>query len=167
MREHVEALTNTVTAKYELAVEILRSYGTFRFTATGWSMLPAIWSGDMLVVDRVRAGQIQIGDIAVVGRDGRLCAHRVVRLPERTKNQNWITQGDALPTPDRPFVENEFLGRVTEVFRAGRCIALSPNLKGIDFLLAQIVRRSVFATRVFVYLSNKFKSRRVEPLCQR
>jgi signal peptidase I len=167
MREHVEALTNTVTAKYELAVEILRSYGTFRFTATGWSMLPAIWSGDMLVVDRVRAGQIQIGDIAVVGRDGRLCAHRVVRLPEDTKNENWITQGDGLPTPDRPFVENEFLGRVTEVFRAGRCIALSPNLKGIDFLLAQIVRRSVFATRVFVYLSNKFKSRRVEPLCQR
>jgi len=167
MREHVEALTNTVTAKYELAVEILRSYGTFRFTATGWSMLPAIWSGDMLVVDRVRAGQIQIGDIAVVGRDGRLCAHRVVRLPEGIKNQNWTTQGDALPTPDRPFDENEFLGRVTEVFRAGRCIALSPNLKGIDFLLAQIVRRSVFATRVFVYLSNKFKSRRVEPLCQR
>jgi signal peptidase I len=167
MRQHIEALTNTVAAKYELAVEILRSYGTFRFAATGWSMLPAIWSGDTLVVDRVRAGQIQMGDIALVGRDGRLCAHRVVRLPEGPENQYWITQGDALPTPDRPVVENEFLGRVTEVFRAGRCIALSPNLRGIDFLLAQIVRRSVFSTRVFVYLSNKFKSRRVEPLCQR
>jgi len=166
MRQSAKILAETVTAKCELAVEILRSYGTFRFTATGWSMLPAVWSGDTLVVDRVRADQIQIGDIAVVGREGRLCAHRIVRLPEVPGNQYWITQGDALPTPDRPVVENEFLGRVAEVLRGGRCITVSANLKGIDFLIAQIVRRSVFATRVFVYLSSKCKSRKVESLCQ-
>ncbi len=166
MRQRAEALADSATAKCELAAEILRSYGRVRFRATGSSMLPTVWSGDTLVVACVTADQIQIGDIALVGRDGRLCAHRVVCLPEGPRNRYWITQGDAMPTPDRPVVESELLGRVTKINRAGECITVSPKLKGNDFLLAQIVRRSVFATRIFLYMSSRGNSQKVESLCQ-
>ena len=109
---------------------------------------------------------IQLGDIALVGRDGRLCAHRVVRLPRGPGDWVWITRGDAMPTPDQPVIENELLGRVTKIIRAGEYITTPQNLKGIDLLLAQIVRRSVFAARVFVYLTSRWNAEKVESLCQ-
>jgi signal peptidase I len=157
---------DVVSATRELAEEVLRSFGSLRFAATGWSMLPAVRSGDTLVIDRVTPNQIQVGDIALVGRDGRWCAHRIVRLPRGPGNPVWITQGDAMPTPDQPVVENELLGRVTKIIRAGKYLTVSPNLKGIDFLLAQIVRRSVFAARVFVYMTSRWNAEKVESLCQ-
>jgi len=161
---HVSA--DALTAKCELAAEILQSFGSLRFAATGWSMLPAVRSGDTLVIDRVTPSQIQVGDIALVGRGGRLCAHRVVRLPRGLGDKGWTTQGDAMPTPDQPVIENELLGRVTKIIRAGEYITVPPNLKGIDFLLVQIVRRSVFVARVFVYLTSRWNAEKVESLCQ-
>ena len=50
--EHSEAAA-TKTLKCELAAEVLRSFGTLRFAATGWSMLPSVWPGETLVVDRI------------------------------------------------------------------------------------------------------------------
>ena len=64
--------------KCDLASEVLRSFGTLRFAATGWSMLPTIWPGDTLVVERINLDQIQVGEVVLVGRDSRLCAHRLV-----------------------------------------------------------------------------------------
>ncbi|MHB8218221.1 MAG: S24 family peptidase [Candidatus Sulfotelmatobacter sp.] len=157
---------DVVSAKRELAEEVLRSFGSLRFAATGWSMLPAVRSGDTLVIDRVTPNQIQVGDIALIGRDGRLCAHRVVRLPRGLDDRVWITQGDAMPAPDQPVIEDELLGRVTKIIRAGKYITVSRNLRGIDFLLAQIVRRSVFAARLFVYWTSRRNPEKVESLCQ-
>jgi hypothetical protein len=128
-------------------------------------MLPSIWSGDTLVIERVRADQIQIGDIALVGRDGRLCAHRVVRLPGDTGNRYWITQGDAMPTADLPVFEKELLGRVIKVIRSGKSLP-SSNLNRTNLLLAFIIRRSVFAERLFVYWASRRKSQKVESLCR-
>lgn len=39
--------------KCELAAQVLRSFGTLRFVATGWSMLPSLWPGEILVVERI------------------------------------------------------------------------------------------------------------------
>src|SRR5258708_30797580 len=131
-------LADAVTAKCELASEVLRSFGSFRFTATGWSMLPALWTGDTLIVERVHPDQFQVGDIALVGREGRLCAHRVVCLPENTGNRFWITQGDAIPSPAPPVLEAELLGRVTQLIRSGESISVSANLKVIKALFAKV-----------------------------
>ena len=60
------------TLKCELAAEVLRSFGTLRFAATGWSMLPSVWPGETLVVERVQPDQVHIGDLVLVGREGRL-----------------------------------------------------------------------------------------------
>ena len=76
--------TFAAAVKCELAAEVLRSFGTLRFVATGWSMLPSLWPGETLVVEGVGEGKDQdrvcVGDIVLVRREGGLCAHRVVAV---------------------------------------------------------------------------------------
>src|SRR5882762_7350692 len=89
--------------KCEMAGEVLRSFGSLRFVATGWSMLPAVWPGDTLFVDHISPEQVRVGDVVLVGREGKLCAHRVVCVPvDSGIIQHWITRGDAMAAPDRP-----------------------------------------------------------------
>jgi signal peptidase I len=143
---------SAATLKCSLAGEVLRSFGPLRFPAIGWSMLPAVWPGDTLVVERVNQRQVQIGDVVVVGRQGKLCAHRVIGTAGDPENRQWITQGDALPAPDRPVAGNELLGRVAYLIRAGKCVAVPAELSMVEHLIAKIVRRSVPAARAIVYL---------------
>jgi len=138
--------------KCELASEVLRSFGSLRFAATGWSMLPSVWPGDTLVVERVSPDRVRVGDVVLVGRLGRLCAHRIVGTAGDPENPQWVTQGDALPAPDRPVLENELLGRVSYLIRAGKLIAVPAELSTVERLAAKIVRRSVPAARALVYL---------------
>ncbi|MGA9508944.1 MAG: S24/S26 family peptidase [Candidatus Sulfotelmatobacter sp.] len=154
--------------KCELAAQILRSFGTLRFVATGWSMLPSIWPGETLVVERIAENKYdkdkdkddkdndhaRVGEIVLVGREGRLCAHRVVAVVGTSENPQWITQGDALPAPDSPVEAKELLGRVAYVLRGGKLIELSADLSAAENLIARIVRRSVPAARAFVYLNR-------------
>jgi signal peptidase I len=142
----------TAALKCELTTEVLRSFGTLHFPAIGWSMLPTIWPGDTLVVEHVIHDRVRVGDVVVVGRQGKLCAHRVISSAGDSQNPQWITQGDALPVPDRPVAKDELLGRISYLIRAGRLIAVPAELNGVKGLTASIVRRSVPAARALVYL---------------
>jgi len=144
--------------KCDLATEVLHSFGSLRFAATGWSMLPAVWPGDTLVVDRVGQDQVRIGDVVLVGREGTLCAHRIIGAAGGTDNRQWITQGDGLPKPDRPVAGNELLGRVTYLIRAGRLIPVPAELSVVESLVAKVIRRSVPAARALVYLNRMRQS---------
>jgi signal peptidase I len=152
MRQVDSASADAAAVKCDLAGDVLRLFGNLRFEATGWSMLPSVLPGDTLMVERVSGDQVRIGDVVLVGREGRLCAHRVVSRSENTENPLWITQGDAMVAPDRPVNENELLGRVSYVIRAGKLIAVPVELSKIQQLMAQIVRRSTPAARALVYL---------------
>jgi len=145
--------------KCDLAGEMLRSFGSLRFPATGWSMLPAVRPGDTLVVERVNPDQVRIGDVVVVGRDGRLCGHRVVSIAEDPENPQWITQGDALPVADRPVAGNELLGRVAYLIRAGKLIAVPAQLNVVERLISRIVRRSAPAARALVHLHRMVQTK--------
>jgi len=147
--------------KCELAAEVLRTFGTLRFAATGWSMLPSVWPGETLVVERVSQDQVRIGDLVLVGREGRLCAHRVVDRVGDAESHQWITQGDALPVPDRPVAGNELLGRVAYLIRGGKLVTVPSELGVIDNVIAKVVRRSVSAARALVYLNGMRRARLV------
>jgi hypothetical protein len=160
MTQGDSAPADTASVKCDLAGEVLRTFGTLRFAATGWSMLPTIWPGDNLVVERVGCDDVQVGEVVLVGRDGRLCAHRVVCRTEASGNPDWIkgwikcwiTQGDAMPAPDHPVIEGELLGRVAYLIRAGKRVDVRTKLSLVELLIAKIVRRSFFAARALVYL---------------
>jgi len=132
--------------KCEMAAEVLRSSGTLRLRVTGWSMLPTVWPGDMLIIERLDSEQVAEGDIVLFGRDRRLFAHRVV------KNQNsvLITRGDSMRAPDSPVEEHEFLGRVSSIVRNGRCIGPRRTLGTGERAIASLVQTSEVAARVVV-----------------
>lgn len=128
----------------ELAAEVLRSSGTLRLRVTGWSMLPTVWPGDILIIRRVDSADVLEGEIVLFSRGRRLVAHRVV------KNQGsaMSTRGDAMRAPDSPVTENEFLGRVQSIVRNGRRIEPRRTLAAGERAIASIVQRSEVAARV-------------------
>ncbi len=104
------------------------------------------------MVDRVGQDQVRIGDVVLVGREGRLCAHRIIGTSGGRDNPQWITQGDALPKPDRPVAGTELLGRVTYLIREGRLIPVPAELSAMKSLVARVILRSIPAARALVYL---------------
>lgn len=146
------APADSAAVKCELASEVLRSFGELRFAATGWSMLPTIWPGDILVVERVCPDLVQVGQVVLVGRDGRLCAHRIVS--RAGSSGYWLTRGDAMPTPDRPVTENELLGRVVYLLRAGVRVTVPAKLSLVARLTAKIIRHSLLAACVLVHFQR-------------
>lgn len=150
--------------KCELASEILRSFGTVRFAASGWSMLPALWPGDVLEVNVVSSNQIQIGDVVLLARRGKLCAHRVVARTLDSIAPRWITQGDAMPAPDRAVSQADVLGRVTSVLRAGRIIPVPARGNAIGGWMAKKIRRSSIAGRAVVHLHRRLQTRKASVL---
>ena len=132
--------------KCELASEVLRSSGQLRLRVTGWSMLPTVWPGDTLLVERIRGEHACEGDIVLFGRDRRLVAHRVVA----TAGETTITQGDSMTRPDAPVSGGEILGRVSSIIRNGRCIEPNKTMSVSERAVAGLARHSESAARVIV-----------------
>ena len=169
----------------ELAGEIVRTFGRVRVRVTGTSMIPAVWPGDILVVERRAAEKIQRGEIAVAERAGRLVAHRVVSAPASSALEPpaakvghtsaapaphpapvssavippLLTRGDSQLAPDEPLHPDELLGTVVLIER-GR--ATRQPQRALNFgakLVAGMARRSTTAARVLVRLHDMFTPR--------
>lgn len=141
-------------AKCDLAIEVLRSFGELRFAETGWSMLPTVWPGDTLVFELIVHDKVRIGDIVLARRGARLCTHRVISKTRASSTAYCVTQGDAIRTADRPVLESELLGRLAYLIRAGKPVAVRAKLNVLESLIAKVIRRSLTAARVLVYLQR-------------
>ncbi len=139
-------------AQRELLVEVARNFGEIRFKATGDSMLPSVWPGDLLTVRRQSFSEFRRGQIVlyerVAGENAQLVAHRIVDCSGR----QLITRGDSLRRNDAPVHEDQILGRVVSISRKGRPI-------GLDFtrsrrIAAWVLRRSDLAGRVFLRFTS-------------
>ena len=153
------AVRSADSVKCELALEVLRSFGNLQFAATGSSMLPTIWPGETLAVERVSRNQLYVGDVVLVQRRGGLCAHRLVSKVDRLGISQWITQGDAVSVPDDPVNDGELLGRVAFVIRAGRLVALPAELSAVERVTAKIVGRSALVARALVLIHSMIHAR--------
>lgn len=151
--------------KCELAGEVLRSSGRLRLRVTGWSMLPAIFPGDTLLIERANSESVDKGDIILFSRDRRIFVHRVSGKSGSDGDLQIVTQGDGMRNPDPPVSSSQLLGKVSLVIRDGRCLepAKSPNFP--MRALGAMVRRSSSAARVLVGV-HKMGQEPQEPLCQ-
>ena len=148
-------------AHRELLAEVARKFGEIRFKATGDSMLPSVWPGDLLTVRRQSFSEFQSGEIVLYEREdgenaltrsygpaspkGRgFVAHRIVGRNGR----QLITRGDSLRRNDAPVNEDQVLGRVVCVTRNGRRIGLEFTRK--RRMAAWVLRRSDLAGRVLL-----------------
>jgi len=135
--------------KCELAGEVLRSSGTLRLRVMGWSMLPAVWPGDTVVVKHVESSAVSAGDIVLFSRNRRFFVHRVVAT-EATADAAIIARGDAMSHADPPVAARDLLGKVSCILRIGKCIEPRKTPRFSERAVAALVRNSEIAARVVV-----------------
>lgn len=140
--------------KCEMAAEVLQSSGTLCLRVTGRSMLPTVWPGDTLIIERLHFAEVTRGDIVLFGRDRRLFAHRVLK----NRGSAMVTRGDSMPAPDPPVSENEFLGRVSSIVRNGRHIEPRRVLRAGEHAIASLVQRSEIVARVVLGVRRLFQT---------
>lgn len=107
-----------LATKQALVLEGLRQYGHVRLRVFGTSMLPALWPGDVLCVERTDAGEIGVGEIVLFERREHLFAHRVIAAWGTGERRVLVTRGDSLAHQDPPVDSSQLQGRVTRVIRA-------------------------------------------------
>ncbi len=145
-----------VAMKQELALRVLKDYGRVRIRVFGTSMLPALWPGDVLGIERTDGSEIGPGDIALFESRGQLFAHRVLAVCGSGEQRVLFTQGDSIPHTDRPFRASELLGRVEVVVRAGREIPLCPP-GAFSLVASWLIRRSGPLRRVSLALHSRYR----------
>jgi len=155
MKTPEAVFTDGHALRCDLAGEILRSSGALRLGVTGWSMLPTLWPGDTLTIERTSSDAVVPGDIILFARDRRFFVHRVVG--KGSGEQGIQTRGDAMPQMDPPISDRELLGRVVSIVRNGK--SLEPRaFNAASRSVAALVRRTPAAARVAVAMHEALES---------
>jgi hypothetical protein len=90
------------------------------FSSRGMCMYPCIRPGDILHLQPRGAGRIEVGDIAVYRRSGRLFAHRAIEKGSRDGRDFIVTRPDtARSGDDGPSFDKDILGVVARIERNG------------------------------------------------
>lgn len=147
-------------AKCELAAETLRLGGRLRLQVNGLSMVPTIWPGDMLVIERAGFSKIENGEIVLFFREQRLFAHRVINCT--AGNPYIATQGDAMPAADAPVSACELLGKVVFVGHGTKCMAPRKKLLVFQRIIATVVAHSQIAARLVLGVYWFFRSQSIQ-----
>jgi hypothetical protein len=121
----------------ELITELLLDGYKVNFSAPGHSMYPTIMANETILVEPIDPGAVRMGDILLYRTNGRLIAHRVVRINmpagnSNSSNSNFDTpssalsfqpsftfRGDACPSCDAPVTADQILGKVVAIERNG------------------------------------------------
>jgi signal peptidase I len=126
------------SVRTDLAAESLRVSGTLRIKVTGWSMLPTIWPGDIIVVNTADHNQIAAGDIALFRRKNDFFVHRVLGVNRAP--MEILSRGDCMPQADPPFASGELLGKVQFIIRGEKRLEPSRNLSATHRAIAGLLR---------------------------
>jgi hypothetical protein len=119
-----------------LAAEALQSWGKLKVRATGLSMLPTLWPGDVLTVQSIRPEQAEPGEIVLYMRHGRFFIHRIVSKALTGDRMHLVTRGDCMAEDDPRVERSELLGKVIEVRRANSIFVPARRLSPFPRLLA-------------------------------
>src|SRR5437879_12340303 len=87
-----------------------------RLRASGSSMLPSLWPGDILTIHPQSFEQWRPGDIALYMRAGHFFIHRVSTVSN--SGDFLIVQGDLLPHTDPPVRSRKVLGKDVTIERS-------------------------------------------------
>ena len=113
-----------------LTVQLLAEGYQVRFQASGESMQPFIQDKDILEVAPIKGKRIKQGEVLLVETgEGRLLAHRVVKIGRNNGIPYYYTRGDSCTIPDGSFRIENILGRVEIVERGNKRIKLTSSLQ--------------------------------------
>jgi len=135
----------------ELVAEVARRFGEVRLRATGASMMPVVWPGDVLTVRRCDMEELQPGDIVLYQREGKLVAHRITRI----NGDLLITRGDSVRHDDSPVRKSDVVGQIVSLRRWGHRVP-----SGLSFWSrtgSYILRRSNFCLHAAMLLAARLR----------
>ena len=136
--------------RLDLAAEVLHRFGEVRFVAHGGSMVPSIYPGDLLTVRSESAADARRGEIVFFLLGGRAFVHRVMRKwPERNRVV-FATRGDSLPQEDPSIDASQLLGRVTQIQRRGKSVAVIAKPSRVTRAYRWAVRNSPTFARLLL-----------------
>jgi len=154
MTQHLVAERLRREASCELVFDQIRTAGGGLFKVSGGSMLPALWPGDLVTVERLSIDDLLPGQIVQFRQKENLIVHRVLRVT----NGHLVARGDSLPCCDPPVAESNVVGRVVSIERNGRLVGLEQSLP--QRIVAAVLRRSGRLRRITMILGSD------EPLAQ-
>jgi hypothetical protein len=135
----------------ELTADVVRNFGEVRLQVTGASMLPYVWPGDVVTIQRRDSAELRPGQIVLYRRDEKLVAHRVKFI----LGDRLITQGDSVPHCDSPVSASEVIGQLVDILRNGRRI--SPEPLFWQRAISPILQHSDFCTRMTLRIGRRLQ----------
>ena len=112
-----------------IAIELLSSGKTLRFTAKGGSMDPLIRDGDTLFLAPADPSRIKLGDVVFISdEEGRPRIHRVIKINGHQGQKTFLVHGDRSNCADGTFPPDRVFGKVTAIEREGQWISFDQPL---------------------------------------
>lgn len=108
-------------------------------------MVPALWPGESIVVERPDGKELASGDVVVFARDHRFVVHRVTGRSSAAPDAMLLTQGDATAHSDLPVRVSDVLGVVVAVQRMRSERAVVRRETAALRAVAWVMRRSSLA----------------------
>jgi signal peptidase I len=99
--------------KQLLLTEVLGEHGRARLRVTGSSMLPTLWPGDVVALERADLHQLCVGDVILFQKQERLFLHRIIAIDHST--YRITTRGDAMPQADPVVPSAQILAKAESV----------------------------------------------------
>ena len=103
-------------------------------------MLPTLWPGDTVLIEKRELGQLGVGEIVLYEREGRLFLHRLVGA----RAGFWITRGDAVPEEDPPVAADRVLGVLARVQRGEEWVVVPKEMSVVSRQVAAALGRSTW-----------------------
>lgn len=143
----------------DFAEILLENNHQLSFSMRGNSMYPMLKSGDVGIVKKCSIADIQIGDIIVFKQNGKLVAHRLVKIIVNNGTHLLVTKGDKNMHPDKPFTVEAFIGKVCSFQRRNKKRRLeSPKMKLNRFIALYFSTLAIPIYDILLNTKNKLNS---------
>jgi signal peptidase I len=140
------ALSPSPADKQLLLTEVLGGFGHARLRVTGTSMLPTLWPGDVVALERTDPEALCVGDVILFQEQERLFLHRIVAIDHSALR--CATRGDAMPQADPQIQCDQILAKAVSVENCEGRIVTHLRPPWFAKLLGSAVAHSDFAGRL-------------------
>lgn len=106
----------------EIILAVLESGHSVELPATGYSMFPTLRPGDRVIVKPLTQEDLpQKGSVVVYIENSGFVMHRLVEITRSgSGHTQFITRGDSMPEPDKPWHQQKLLGVAVSYKRGKR-----------------------------------------------
>jgi signal peptidase len=117
--------------------EVVSEGPSWRAKSRGESMYPLIKNGDTLLIEPMKAEEVNPGDIVIYRvPSGSFIAHRFIK---RNSSGSLITNGDSMRQYDKLVAEEQVFGKVVQIERNSRVLKLEGRLSKLNTRLITLL----------------------------